>query len=84
MKAEELELGNWILMPYGFEQVKFCVIERTKTAVKLVPPGWLVSNAIFIKIVHIEEKGFEYLGKGKKRWWRCFLPGFNDFIMPYV
>jgi hypothetical protein len=79
----DLKLGDWISMQYGFSYRKFCIVSITETTIKLADPEWLISDAIIIRKTELNDRGFEYLGQGNKKWWRPFLPVFNDFIMPY-
>ena len=80
---EVLSVGLWILMPYGFENRKFCILEKTETKVLMGMPGWCVSDAEWFSIADLEQKDGTILGKGRYRWWRLILPVINDMIFPY-
>lgn len=80
---KELEVGDWILMKYGFNPKEFCVIERCDEAVRLASRTWLVSSSIWLRKYDPYLENYVYLGKGKYRWWRLLCIGFTDFILPY-
>ena len=78
-----LSVGMWILIPYGYNKQKFCVLERTVDKVLLGMPSWCVSSAIWMSIDELEKTDGDFLGKGKYRWWRKILPWPNDLMFPY-
>lgn len=88
---EELEVGDWINMQYGFDRQDWCVLEKGCSWVRLGKPSWLVSSAEIVTLDRLFESdrdmwfntgGPLYLGRGKKRWWWKFLP-FRDCVFPY-
>ena len=81
--SDRLSVGTWVLMPYGYDLHKFCVLERAGDKVLIGKPNWLVSSAIWFSIEYLEVQGGTILGDGKRRWWRVFLPFINELIFPY-
>lgn len=80
---EMLEPGTWVLIPFGENNLEFCVLERSSRRVLMGRSEWLVSDAMRFSLVVLRGMDVEILGKGKRRWWRCLLPFIGDVIFPY-
>lgn len=79
---EDLEVGDWVEIDYGYERVTFYVLERYGNSVRLGTPRWLVSSATSMSIRELATKEPFYRGQGKFRWWWTLLP-FRDLITPF-
>lgn len=77
---KHLKEGMWILMPYGYQDLEFCILAVTDNRVLLGRSNWLVTDAIWFHIDKLEQIDGEFLGVGKKKWYRFF----SSLIFPYT
>ena len=83
INKEDLTVGTWVLMQYGFYNHDFCVLEAKDDHVKMGKPSWCVDSAEWMTKKRVIERSALILGKGKKRWWRVLLWLIDDVIFPF-
>lgn len=75
--------GDYFLMRYGRETREFYILQITNTDINATRRSWLVDPGIWISKQEFKDK-CEIIGRGRKRWWRCFLPFIKHFIPVYT
>jgi hypothetical protein len=83
MDLSALQPGDWIRIDYGFGRLRFCLLGREGDYLVLAHPGWLASHELVINGAEVAAKDPVFIGRGRARWWRKFLPGMRDLICPY-
>jgi hypothetical protein len=83
MEIKDLKPGDFFRIEYGYSYRLFYVIANVNKHIIATRQSWCVSSHISFSDAELEKRLFFYIGKGKYRWWRKFLPGFRDLISIY-
>jgi hypothetical protein len=78
---DKLEIGDWILMKYGFDFHEWYVYEISGEKIRLGKKSWCVRSSSWFDISEVRSRS-HYLGKGKFRWWWLILP-WRDVVCPF-
>jgi len=87
MSKFNIEIGDWILIEYGFDHHKFCVLGTSSSVNKVLlgSPEWLNSSAQWFDVDSKQVKDATYLGRGGINLFHHIFKyiGLGDLIFPY-
>ena len=83
MSKHTPEVGDWVLMKYGFDKHAFYVLEVSESNVKLGLPSWLVSSSKWFSLSYPDLIAADYLGRGRKTI-MSRIPILNDIFCPFT
>jgi hypothetical protein len=83
MDVNDLEIGDFILADYGYDAKEFYVYKMTEKKIILGRRSWLNEAAMWVDKSDKMFNDFEFLCKGKFRYWTLFLPIINNGISPF-
>jgi hypothetical protein len=79
---KEFEIGDKILMKYGFNMVEFFIFDKKNNNYLLGKKGWLNTSTIQVSFKYVNYKKAIYICKGK---FNIFskIPWIGDLICKY-
>jgi len=83
MDVNDLEIGDFILAHYGSNAKEFYVYKMTEKKILLGRRCWLREAAMWVNKDDVMFNDFEFLCKGKFRYWTLILPLINNGIAPF-
>lgn len=81
MIEKDLELGDFILMPFGSKNLDFYVSGVLGSHIKLTRRDWRSSGGCWFLMDEVKNKSW-FICAGKKRWWWRLFP-LRDLVCPF-